>query len=756
MSDNSSLPRPNLPGNNQIANQSSGQGSQVTANDPSQNDVDGASQVEAGQTSQLAQSPSVQPTPPSSSPPSPSLPLPQLSSNMQGTNQASSIDEDLSTPPNPAIPVSLPTSSGGSLLPTPLSSPIMASGLDSQHPGGSLPSLNDQGQVIGAATISDTRQTQSFDQPNIVPESSLQHMQAKVEAAADRSSQNTTTAPMLPVGSQAASGQNQQQALGDLASQQEIKPTVSAQDQARVKAGSITHPSLGTNVPGLSMGSDQAGSDFSELDSLKSAKDKKKGKKSKKADDSLSAVGPQVAKPKLSLPKILSFVLIGVLLIGGAVFGISRFTDKSSSPPTSQSSAPSSKNDGSSEASTGKKTNVVLSYWGLWEPSEVFAEVLADFESETGISVDYRQQSHKDYRTRLQSAIASGSGPDVFRYHATWASMLREELAPLPAKIMSMADFQQAFYPIFSQQLQLDGQLVGIPLMYDGLALYYNEEILQMANEEPPATWGELRTLAEKLTVRSDGVVQRGGIAIGNTENVDHFSDILGLLIYQNGGDPANPLTGEVRDAIDFYASFSRVNPVYSTSLPSSTMAFARGDVAMMMAPSWRAHEIKSINPELKFNVAPVPKLGDNDFGWANYWAEGVNKKSSNQEEAWMLLKYLSSKDVLLKLHSAQSEIRAFGEIFPRKDMAQETNSQLVKAYLADAPQGKSWYLCSRTHDVGINDQMIEYYQDAINIAIQGKLQEKDLQTLSQGVSQVLQRFGAKSSSSTSQSSSVR
>src|SRR5690606_306277 len=112
------------------------------------------------------------------------------------------------------------------------------------------------------------------------------------------------------------------------------------------------------------------------------------------------------------------------------------------------------------------------------------------------------------YRERLQTAIASGNGPDIFRFHASWTPMLRNELAPIPASIYSAGEYNSTFYPVAAKQLQLNGQLVGVPLMYDGLALYYNKEMLQAADAQPPTTWAELRTLATKLTIRNGDTIQ--------------------------------------------------------------------------------------------------------------------------------------------------------------------------------------------------------------------------------------------------------
>ncbi len=403
---------------------------------------------------------------------------------------------------------------------------------------------------------------------------------------------------------------------------------------------------------------------------------------------------------------------------------------------------------GGSATDTG--TQQVIVYWGLWEESTLLSQAISDFESShPGFKIDYRKQSHLDYRERLQTAISSGNGPDLFRFHAAWTPMLKSNLAALPAKVMSAEEYKKTFYPVAAKQLQAGGQIVGIPLMYDGLALYYNKEVLKTANAQPPKTWSDVRTLANDLTVPSDKIargqgIQRAGIALGNATNVEHFADILGLLILQNGGDPSAPASTEVRDALVFYTNFVKNDKVWNENLPSSTVAFARGEVAMMIAPSWRAHEVKSLNPELDFATVPVPKLPESSVSWASYWAEGVSAKSKNQEVAWEFLKYLSSADIQKQLYSEASQGRAFGELYSRTDLAADLSSDpIIGAFLEDAPAAQAWYLSSYTHDNGLNDQTIKYYTDAVTAVLAGEDPEKAVVALSKGVKQVLSQYQA-------------
>jgi len=471
----------------------------------------------------------------------------------------------------------------------------------------------------------------------------------------------------------------------------------------------------------------------------KKAEQKKDAKKAKE--------GLKLAGVKQSPLRFLPFALIGIVVILIGVFVFRSFSGGSSnSVATTSSTGESAGKTGGSTAPSGSAAeSVVLEYWGLWEPTEAMSGVLAKFEkANPGMSVRYTKQSYRDYRERLQTAVASGNGPDIFRFHASWTPMLSTELARMPSSVYSASEYQKTFYPVASRQLQIDGQLVGIPLMYDGLALYYNTEVFKTAAVDPPSTWSELRTLAAKLTIKSGGTIKRGGVALGNAVNVDHFSDIIGLLMLQNGADLADPNSNEARDALLFYTNFQKSDGVWNSTLPNSTIAFSRGEVAMFFAPSWRAHDIQAMNPDLKFATVPVPQLSDTRIAWATYWAEGVSGRSKKQDAAWKLLKFLSSAEVQQELAADQAQGRSFGELYSRTDLASKAvGNPIITPFLQDAPYAYGWYLSSSTHDNGINDDMIQYYQDAVTGMLGTSSVAESLKLIEQGTSQVLTQFGA-------------
>lgn len=459
---------------------------------------------------------------------------------------------------------------------------------------------------------------------------------------------------------------------------------------------------------------------------------------------------PKMAGTTSPFKKFLPFIVGGLAILAVLIFVIFRiFAGGNKNTTQSADSNSAQKNSGSDVQNNATPTppakQVTLEYWGLWENDSLINEVIKDFqEKNPGIIVNYVNQSHKDYRERLQTAIASGNGPDLFRYHATWVPMFASDLEPVPNSVISTADFKDKYYPVALAQLQNQGQIVGIPVMYEGLALVYNKDILDSVGESPPSTWPDLRILANQLTVRSGSEITRAGIALGAASNVDNFSDILALLMLQNGaGDLSEPNSAYVRDAMLYYTDFIKKDKVWSESLPNSTVAFARGDVAMIIVPSWRLHEIFAMNPDLKVGVAQLPQLSDTKITWATYWAEGISSKSQHKEEAAKFLKFLTEEDTLRKLYSGASEERAFGELYSQPALAPDlADNEYVAPYLQDAPYATGWYLSSRTHDNGINDQLIKYYEDAVNAIIHdGKSIETVLDTVDQGTSQVLRQY---------------
>jgi multiple sugar transport system substrate-binding protein len=398
-----------------------------------------------------------------------------------------------------------------------------------------------------------------------------------------------------------------------------------------------------------------------------------------------------------------------------------------------------------------KNQEVTLTWWGLWEDKTVVYPLIQEYEqSNPGVKIKYIKQSPRDYRERLTNSLARGEGPDIFRFHNTWVPMFAQELDAMPASLMSAADYAKTFYPIASSDLAIGRGIVGVPLEYDALTLYINEDIFNKAGKTPPKTWDDLRKTAIELTTKDErGVITQAGVALGRTENVDHWPEILGLMMLQNRANLANPTDKLAQDALSFFTIFSLVDGVWDETLPPSTAAFAAGKLAMYFAPSWRAFEIRQQNPNLNFKTVPLPQLpkaseNEPDRAYATYWAEGVWARSEHRKEAWNFLKFLIDRKSLEKFYQNASRQRLFGEPYPRIDMAGLLlDHPIVGSIIKLAPDAQSWYLVSNTFDgpTGINSQINKYFEDAINAVNSGTSPQAALETAASGVKQVLNQY---------------
>lgn len=390
---------------------------------------------------------------------------------------------------------------------------------------------------------------------------------------------------------------------------------------------------------------------------------------------------------------------------------------------------------------------VNLTYWGLREEDTSIRPVIQEYErTHPNTKITYVKQSTLNYRTRVQTQIREGQGPDIFEIHESWVPMFLESLSAAPESVLTIPEFTQTYYPVVKESVTFKNKIYALPLEIDGLALYYNEEILKGVGASVPKTWEEFQNTARKVTVlNQQGQIQTAGAAIGATANIDYWPEILALLFFQQPGSNLHtPNTKEGADVLTFYTSFI-IDPsrkTWDVNLPTSTKMFTDGKLAFYFAPANKAQYIKETSPQLPFKTAPVPQLPGRSVALGSFWVDGVSNKSPNQKEAWEFLKYLSSPETLQFLYQQQTQTKLFGRPFPRVDMANLLISDPLRgAFIAQAPYYKAWYLNSNTQDAGINEEMIGLYSQAVEGVLQGKDAQTSLQSITPGIGQIIAKY---------------
>lgn len=386
----------------------------------------------------------------------------------------------------------------------------------------------------------------------------------------------------------------------------------------------------------------------------------------------------------------------------------------------------------------GQQTTLV--YWGLWESREVVQPLLDQYQSEhPNVTIEYEARNPETHYQTVSSRLGSEGAPDIIRVHASWLPYLQSSLEPIPRNVMTVDEYESTFYPVNSYYLKRNNNYYGIPLMIEGLALVYNQDLFNEAGiSAPPNTWVEFRDYAVRLTeTNANDEITQSGAALGLADNVDYFADIFALMLAQNGVQFFNTegkvaihtSTSQVgsnlgAEALRFYTLFSTSEQSWSESFGNSTREFADGRVAMVLLPSHRIHEVLGRNPQFEVGVAEVPQLPSSSsdsqqLSYANYWVEVVSNDSPNKAEAWEFLKWMSEKEQLTSLYETASDVRTFGEPYPRRDMADALAADAyTKPYVTQGSQYVTSYIAYGTFNQPINQQIIEILGSLIDTAV--------------------------------------
>ena len=325
--------------------------------------------------------------------------------------------------------------------------------------------------------------------------------------------------------------------------------------------------------------------------------------------------------------------------------------------------------------SSSKKYLVDLEVWGSFEDNSDFSEIFGAFKKADPFvrNINYKKIPVDSYENELMNALASGNGPDIFIVNNAWMPRYEDKVMPAPNYIINEQQFRNNFVDVAAIDfIGKNSEIYGVPLSVDSLALYYNKDLLNAVGvTSPPATWSELLDTAKKITqIDEVSEIKRSGVALGTIKNINRSTDIIDLLMLQNGAQLPNkndisyrPDSNIGKNVLEFYTQFSRFSsPVYSwnNQMHYSIDSFYEGDLGMMINYSWHINTVKNKNAKLNFAIAPVPQISsDKPVNYANYWSFVVNKnkqiKQVDEErpidneirahEAWQFLKFLTFKN---------------------------------------------------------------------------------------------------------------
>ena len=388
------------------------------------------------------------------------------------------------------------------------------------------------------------------------------------------------------------------------------------------------------------------------------------------------------------------------------------------------------------------RTQVKLSWWGVFDDTEMVKGIIQDYQAlHPNVTIEYRKLRFDEYEQALLEGWAGGQGPDLFFVHNSWVGKYLPWISPMPATLdlpvlvdpsqgvekgtavyrktatLTAQKLKDDFLEAVYQDAYRNGQIVGLPLSVDTLALFYNRDLLNQAKIiAPPKTWTEVKDAVIKLTVQdSDGAILQSGINLGGSNNINRATDIVSLLMLQTGTKMADPSGRAIfneylhledgqrfspgGDAIRFYADFGKpAKEVYtwSKALPEAQNLFTSGRLGLFLGYSYQLPFIRAQGQTIDLGLAPVPHLnsdgtdaGRREVNFANYWLATVAKQAPAEKIkwAWDVILFITGKDEVAKYLETARRPPALRALIP-----QYANDAELGPFVNQLLTAKSWY----------------------------------------------------------------
>jgi raffinose/stachyose/melibiose transport system substrate-binding protein len=308
----------------------------------------------------------------------------------------------------------------------------------------------------------------------------------------------------------------------------------------------------------------------------------------------------------------------------------------------------------------------------VWDPftegsaSPTIEAVYAAFmEQNPNITITREAISTDQMRQTVNTAISSGTGPDIVLYDPGpgYAGVLAEAglLLPLDDYAAQYGWDERVAAPA-AEATTLGGTFYGMPLTTDLIGMYYNQTLLDQEGMAAPQTLDELVAFCGEATDK--GYVP---IAFGNNPGWEAFhqfsmtsNQMLGpeamrALLFENQGSWDTP---EIVAAIEAFFVTLRDAGCFpedanAIGYDDGNSLFFNGEALLHTTGSWLVGDILEAMPDYEVGFQPFPEI---DGGQGRVWIAGVGSawyisaNSAHPDEAAAFIDYVYSQESVKRL----------------------------------------------------------------------------------------------------------
>jgi multiple sugar transport system substrate-binding protein len=333
-------------------------------------------------------------------------------------------------------------------------------------------------------------------------------------------------------------------------------------------------------------------------------------------------------------------------------------------------------------------------------------EVLPDFEAEMAaqgknVRVNLIEQvmSDQEFQTKLALDYSSGNAADVIEY----GSGLTTDFGPagylldVTDRLAAWPDWEGHFYPVIRERATNDeGVNYYVPSGATVLQLFYRKDVFDAnsVSDAQPQSWQELidRMVELEGKMNKPPILFPAGTSWGGGTFEEGFIHVF----LGTGGELYNQDTGKwivrsqaLTDALGFYEDLVTKNLLPVEALlnpnpwePTKYVAFPAGDLAVTTQGSWGwrydwgpdgAKPIDNLFDVVKTWEFPTQD-GSGTFVYAGEgWSWTIHSKTEHPDEAWELVKFLTSGEANATLITAVGDLAARDDISTLAPYSEQT-----------------------------------------------------------------------------------
>jgi raffinose/stachyose/melibiose transport system substrate-binding protein len=333
----------------------------------------------------------------------------------------------------------------------------------------------------------------------------------------------------------------------------------------------------------------------------------------------------------------------------------------SGAAPSSGSASSAQSGGGETTASGDHTLTIWHAYVGQDDKVKFMQGALADFQkAHPEIKLNVVGLEQNAYKTKLQTAMASGEVPDVFYtlpggYLSNFAKS--GQVYPLDGDL-AKDGWGDTFVKTALSQVQTDGKTYAVPIDTDAAVMWYNKALFTQNGWQIPQTWDQFTALCEQI--KNAGITP---IALGNKDSWPAtFWFQYGELRRQgpdvinkfNAKDPSATFGDGAQASMDAMRQLAQKgyfsDGFNGMSDQDANLLFLNSQAAMVLNGTWQIGSSADAPSGFELGYFPFPTVDGGNPSYANDVVAGVaaafaiSQKSADKADAVTFLKFLTSE----------------------------------------------------------------------------------------------------------------